>query len=537
MTKALLVVPHFWDPVCLPLGICSLKAYAEQFGHKVELLDLNTVGSIFRFQYLYFQEVMRQFPRWKRWNIERNATEMLAMHQVLYLTARRSRRYGIMVAEIMNVLDEPLSRVIDRLNVHRFDDLFDQLYANVKSVVQGKLAETQPDVVGTSLFNSTWAGSLFVANLAKALQPRVRTVVGGPGPIMGITADAREVQRFFGAHETIDFFVVGEGERAFLEILENPGRPPGIIVARDLAEAALDLTAMPPPDYGELNPDLYLQLSVASSRGCPFECSFCAETVFWEGFRKTSKNRLFETVQGLAERHNRHSFYICDSLSNAVIGPLTDRVARADRPYRFDCYLRADKSCVDAAKIRAWRAGGLYRARLGLESGSQRVLDDMVKMTTPDLMSRSLHALAGSGVMTSTLWVICYPGETPSEFQQTLDFIREHRNVIYQADAWLFQYHPSGLAHSNELDRSFGSRLRFSDEVNEVFRVAPQMIDRSLSAEERFHRLEQFVDVLEADHIPCPYGVYEWQEAERRWQDMGRDAGWTLERSMMALNG
>jgi hypothetical protein len=40
MANVLLIVPHFWDPVCVPLGITSLKAYVEPFGHAVTLLDL-----------------------------------------------------------------------------------------------------------------------------------------------------------------------------------------------------------------------------------------------------------------------------------------------------------------------------------------------------------------------------------------------------------------------------------------------------------------------------------------------------------------
>lgn len=98
MARALLLVPHFWDPVCVPLGVSSLKSYAERAGHAVELCDFNTVSSIIHAKRAYFEEGMRQFPYWKRWNIERNGTEMLATHQ-------RNRAVvvelaGIVVAEL-----------------------------------------------------------------------------------------------------------------------------------------------------------------------------------------------------------------------------------------------------------------------------------------------------------------------------------------------------------------------------------------------------------------------------------------------------
>ena len=37
MARALLLVPHFWDPVCVPLGVCSLKAYADRAGHDARM--------------------------------------------------------------------------------------------------------------------------------------------------------------------------------------------------------------------------------------------------------------------------------------------------------------------------------------------------------------------------------------------------------------------------------------------------------------------------------------------------------------------
>lgn len=536
MSRALLIVPHFWDPVCVPLGISSLKAYAQARGHEIELLDLNVEPAIFGVQNLYFREVVRQFPHWRNWNIERNGTEMVAMHQVLFLNARQSPRYRELVAEILNVRQQPLGEVLEALDIEPFDMLFSRLYAAVKRHVGARLASFKPQIVGCSLFNSTWPGTLFVTALAKQMLPAVRTVVGGPGPLMGITAKIEDVQRFYAAHDCIDFFVIGEGERPFLELLENPGMPARIFPVTPEGQRGLDINSLPMPDYGKLPVERYLQLSVATSRGCPFECSFCAETVFWHRFRKTAKSLTYLRMDTLAQRHRRHSFYLCDSLANPTIGQLTQEIKRGGQPFQLDCYLRADKSCVDAQAAAAWHAGGLYRARLGMESASQRILDAMVKLTTPDLMSRSLSALASANIMTSTLWIVGYPGETEQEFQQTLNFIREHRHEIYQADAWLFQYHREGLAQSAALERDYGSRARFSDSLNEILNVSPYLVDSDFTAAERFGRLERFVALMRELRIPNPYSVYEWLGAERRWRELGRDSGWNVERSMMSLN-
>jgi len=343
-------------------------------------------------------------------------------------------------------------------------------------------------------------------------------------------------------HEFIDYFVVGEGEPPLMQILEDPELPRGAVdPGRNLTlsesrKSFVKAEEMPAPDYGDLDVSRYLQLSVASSRGCPFECSFCAETVFWKGYRSLGQSRTFQQMESLAQKYNRGSFYLCDSLSNTTIEGLTFDIRKSNKPFTIDCYLRADKTVSEPEKVRGWREGGLVRSRLGMESASQRILDAMVKKTTPEQMERSLEVLAGAGVITSTLWIVGYPGETEEEFEETRRFIKSNRGRIYQADAWLFQYHPAGLAHSGEIEVERGSRSRYSDHINEILALAPYVVDRDLSPAERFDRLERFVRTMNELEIPNPYSVYEWVAAEGRWGSLGRESHWNVETSMMALN-
>ena len=542
MSKVLLMVPHFWDPVCVPLGISSLKAYADSHGHRVDLFDFNTVPEVFAVQRAYFAECKAQFPYFKNWNIERNGTEMLAIHQILYLYSRNRPDYRELVAEVLNMDGRDMGEFVQRLDVSRFDSLFASLYSRVSSILGSLLSKVKYDVVGCSLFNSTWPGTLFLLKRVKSFGSGVRTVVGGPGPLMGITSRAEEVRRFMDQNEFIDYFVVGEGEPPFLRVLEEPELPRGVVdPGRNLSliDARKNFVKpeeMPAPDYGQLEISRYLQLSVASSRGCPFECSFCAETVFWKGYRSLGQSRTFQQMESLSQKYHRASFYLCDSLSNTTIDGLSADIRRTGRPFTMDCYLRADKTVSQREKVRSWREGGLVRSRLGMESASQRILDAMVKKTTPEQMEKSLEVLSAEGVITSTLWIVCYPGESEAEFAETLRFIRANRERIFQADAWLFQYHPAGLAHSGEIELERGSRTRYSDHINEILAVAPYVVDRDITPAERFDRLETFVRTMKELEIPNPYSVYEWIAAEGRWGALGRESHWNVETSMMALN-
>jgi hypothetical protein len=139
--------------------------------------------------------------------------------------------------------------------------------------------------------------------------------------------------------------------------------------------------------------------------------------------------------------------------------------------------------------------------------------------------------------MTSTLWIVNYPGETESEFDATLRFIRDNASHIYQADAQVFQYHPEGLAHSKEIDETSGSRLRFSPDLNAILGVTPYLVERDFSAPEAYDRLARFVATMRELGIPNPYRMYEWLAAEERWRGMGRDSGWAPRQSLTAMNG
>jgi radical SAM superfamily enzyme YgiQ (UPF0313 family) len=542
MTKALLIVPHFWDPICVPVGISSLKPFVEQFGHQVDLFDFNTKSNVWDIQQRYFKEGTAQFPYWKNWNISRNGTEMLSLHQLVYLAAKNRNNYLELVAEILNMDNRPINEFIDKLDTSRFDALFDELYENISIQLKKLISESKPEVVGCYLNNSTWAGTLFILETVKKLLPNVRTVVGGPGPIMGITSNAEEVRTFMNKHDFIDYFVLGEGEGPLLDILNDKDIPPGILdpeAGHSLEESKknmVKLADLPLPNYGNLDTDKYLQLSVASSRGCPFECSFCAETIFWKGFRANKSSKVFETIDTLAKRHDRTSFYLCDSLANHVISSLTTEIAASGKPYTLDCYLRADPICANEKRTKKWREGGLFQARLGMESGSQRILDEMVKKTNPENMAKSLYALSNQGIFTNTLWIVAYPGETEAEFEMTLRFIRENAKNIYQADAWLFQYHPSGMAHTSEIDEKQGSRLRFSPELNKIFAVDPYVVDNDITPEERFHRLELFTSEMKNLEVPNPYSLSEIMLAIKRFSQDRPDSGWTPIKSVTPLS-
>src|SRR6185369_2094774 len=116
--------------------------------------------------------------------------------------------------------------------------------------------------------------------------------------------------------------------------------------------------------------------------------------------------------------------FMGDSLMDPYIMGFSEELLRRDADIRYDGYLRADKISTDRARTRRWAASGLYRVRLGIESGSARVLELMTKMTKPDTISAVLRSLAAAGIRTTTYWIVGFPDEREEDFQATLDLIR-----------------------------------------------------------------------------------------------------------------
>lgn len=526
--RILLFMPPFWDPLCPPMGMASLKSYLEQRGHQVTIYDFNTDPKVFPLQYKYFEMGAKQLPQWKNWNIRRNGCDCLSQHQTLYLTARNHPDYPDMVREIM---DLNMSKKMSHLDIRPFEGLFETLFGLVKKKVKELMEKVQPDVVGCTLLNSTASCSNFILEHVKELKPDTTTVLGGPGPILGITADSRDLLTFFENRESIDFIAIGEGEPLIEAIVEGEFEPRRILSTKDLAETSKVNSAgfaemFPCPDFHGLDTSRYLMLSVSSSRGCPYECSFCAETVFWKGFRTVNADELANRLERLANEHKSSTFYLCDSLSNHIISPLTARLKERNANIKIDCYLRADEPVSNKKNLVDWREGGLFRARLGLESASPKILDAMVKMTTPDKMSAAVKGLAETNIHTSTLWMVGFPGETEVDFQMTLDFIKDHHKYIYQADPILFLYHPEGLSRSESLAKDFGTQYRYSKSLQEVLKINSYVLENETSLPEKFDRMERINALQKELDIPNPYTVHELMYADRRWEKLGYKNLW-----------
>jgi radical SAM superfamily enzyme YgiQ (UPF0313 family) len=162
------------------------------------------------------------------------------------------------------------------------------------------------------------------------------------------------------------------------------------------------------------------RMAILTSRGCPFDCSWCSKPTFGRTFRQQSPERVLEELRALKERYRVDYVRFCDDVfgvRRAWLEELLDGMIHERLGMRFECLARVDLLKPDLLK--RMREAGLARVYLGVESGSQRMLDVMNRGTRLAQVERAAEALRREGVRQFWFLMLGYPGETVEDIEAT----------------------------------------------------------------------------------------------------------------------
>jgi anaerobic magnesium-protoporphyrin IX monomethyl ester cyclase len=295
-----------------------------------------------------------------------------------------------------------------------------------------------PHVVGVHTKTLTFRRSVELAEAAGSAG--VVSVAGGPD---AATRPAEYLRAGF------DAVVLGEGEATLVELAQkvaagvDPAGTAGVVVAREgrLVRGAhrpflRDLDELPLPAWDLVDMDRYLgewerragerRAAVLTSRGCPFDCSWCSKPTFGRTFRQQSPERVVAELVALHRQYGVDYVRFCDDvfgISRAWIERLLDGMAAADLHIRFECLARVDLLKPDL--LHRLRAAGLARVYVGVESGSQKMLDLMNRGTRLAQVERTAAALRAEGIRQFWFLMLGYPGETLEDIEATLALFRK----------------------------------------------------------------------------------------------------------------
>jgi radical SAM superfamily enzyme YgiQ (UPF0313 family) len=524
--KVLLVMLPFWTPLIPPMGISCLKSYLQPRGFNVKTADANTETQ-FRELYDRYFDVLREYvPEDKQGNFYSIGQDVLHNHMMARLNYTLEKNYMDYIELVELLIAKTFFCRVDPTALFELNRIVAEFFLTLENYVIRLLETENPAVLGLSVCSGTLAPSLFAFGTAREWNPRLTTVMGG-----GIFCDqfalgTPNFQRLLeSTRGTIDKFIIGEGEILFYKFLkgELPESKRYYSFA-DISGENVELAAVDVPDFSDFDTHQYPYLSNYTSRSCPFQCNFCSDNVMWGKYRKKKSHQIVQELTRLSETWGNRLFMMSDLLLNPVVSDLAEAFEQSEASIYWDGCLRAEKHVCDIENTLKWRRGGLYRARIGCESGSPRVLELMSKKTSVDRIKAAVSTLAAAGIQTTTYWVIGFPGETEEDFQQTLDLIEELKDDIYEAECRPFYYYLTGQAGSDFFAKERKSIPLYPAAAEKMLVFQTWLLDGEPSRKETYRRVNRFVDHCKKNGIPNPYSLKDIYDADMRWKNLHRNA-------------
>lgn len=299
-----------------------------------------------------------------------------------------------------------------------------------------------PDVVGLTVMTFTLIDVLKVVELvritAKQLNKKITIVLGGPHASIFPEETAKL--------EGVDYVIVGEGEVAFLELLkaleQNQKRPKikGLVyrdneqlVNNGQSDFIDNLDELPFParelapvnKYNSILSSDRIVTTMFTSRGCPFQCSFCDRPHLGKRFRARSAKNVVDEMEQCLKIGIKEILIYDDTFTvnrqRAI--DICDEIIRRDLRFFWDIRARVDT--VDEEILKKLKQAGCQRIHFGVESGTDKILKVLKKGITLDQVEKTFKISKKLGIETLAYFMIGCPTEIKEDIDETIRFAQK----------------------------------------------------------------------------------------------------------------
>jgi len=326
---------------------------------------------------------------------------------------------------ILFIADYLLKRNVD---VKIFDLRFDRL-----SQVFDAISNNEPEFVGISVM--TGPQIYYALKICEAIKKEFNKIKIVWGGIHSTILPTQTLQNKF-----IDFVIRGEGEKAYHELVsgKNINQIKGLSLKKGkkifhnpnynlLTSSEINKLSIP---WTLINPKRYIRngnFNIITSRGCPFKCAFCYNTLFnnvWRGW--TAEKCIQELDKCLDFGAKKITFYDDYFFANSKrIKILFDYFKEQDIRWKAELRVnRLDYSLAEEAK-----SHGCVQMYFGAESGSQRVLNILNKNISIKDIIQSAKITRDTDISADYSWMIGIPGETKTDVKKTITLIKKIKEI------------------------------------------------------------------------------------------------------------
>lgn len=311
-----------------------------------------------------------------------------------------------------------------------------------------QIISNNPDIIIFKPIANTYKNAIRIAQMLKKEAPDKLIIFSGKYTInkqdIGSAIEQQENSPF-------DFIICGQDEivlSKLLEAIETSSMPDfdlyfkrnGKVIDCIDGPVLESLDSLPFFDFSDFNLNSYKysdKLEMFISRGCPWRCSFCISCMVESKYRSMSGKRILQEILYQLNFHNglKH-FRFCDNTINGNIQSLRDFCDLILQEYKKglpeiewsgDAMIRAE---MDGDLLLKMNEAGCVGIGYGLESGSQRVVQEMLKPFSIPVAERVIRDTHRASIKTSVNILVGFPTETRLDFEETLKFIEKNKENI-----------------------------------------------------------------------------------------------------------
>jgi anaerobic magnesium-protoporphyrin IX monomethyl ester cyclase len=328
--------------------------------------------------------------------------------------------------------------------------LFDTMFATTPEAIKPTLDEFHPHVLVIYDDGFNYLTKMCLSNMRSAAF-RMQKLAKEKGCYVIVTSsDATDHAEKY-LEEGADVVITGEAEHTLIEVLEKIQRGKselsqlkGLVFKNEnkLVRTGTRAVTKTPDEFPLPAWDLidiapykkvwierhgYFSINVATTRGCPYKCNWCAKPIYGNAYHMRSPGKVIEELLILKERFSFDHVWFCDDifgLKRSWVKEFADLVRSKGIHFAFKIQSRADL-LVQERYVEDLAASGCAEVWMGAESGSQKILDAMDKGTTVEQIRQARQLLKRHGIRASFFLQFGYLGENDADIQSTIELVKE----------------------------------------------------------------------------------------------------------------
>ena len=292
------------------------------------------------------------------------------------------------------------------------------------------------DIFGLSCTTPQYSEALNIKKKIRQLYPKSLIVIGG-AHCSGFLQTCK--------NDGWDRIVVGEGEQAFYKLLQDYQESKHQVVYK---EPFLDIDTLPIPDRNLIDINQYRYerdgkrfTTMMTSRGCPFSCAFCS-SIWGKKYRYRKIELVKQEIDYLIDDLKFEGIMFVDdvwSINKKRSIELCNYIKSKHIVWR--CLLRADLINEDILSL--LKDSNCIEIGIGIESGSQTILNKMMKGTTVEKNSQAVQLCKAAGIRVKTFLIMGLPGENLTTIEETKQWLLQNRPDDFDITVYV----PYGNSH------------------------------------------------------------------------------------------